>query len=290
MNKGIYTALVTPFDDNNEIDFISLAKILDKQISANVAGIVVCGTTAESPTLTAQEKEKLIDFCIAYAKPELEIWVGCGTNNTKTTIEELEVLNKKGIDGVLLSLPCYNKPNFLGLKKHIELCCTTSEHPIMLYNIPSRSGLKLSAAQLVELCQNKKIVAIKEASGNMELFFELVQKLPKVMIFSGNDPQFLMSLKLGSSGIVSVASNLFPRILNQIFVAHCSGLNMAAQKGFLHILPLLEALFVETNPVPIKYALEKFGLCSCSVRLPLGPLCNESMQKIDGVLLKLKNK
>jgi len=283
MKNGVYTALVTPFNQNNKVDYNALKKLIKIQINARVSGIVILGTTAESPTLSSREKRQIIEFVLPIVAGKLEVWVGCGTNSTATTLRTIKKLNKLPISGILLSLPAYNKPNFSGLSEHIQKCCAASMHPIMLYNVPGRTALNLSVNELIDLCTSPQIVAIKEASGNLELFHALVSKTNK-KIFSGNDPQLMESLKLGGSGIVSVASNAFPKqmvkICNLFFFRH----KAAAALSFQKLEPLLSVLFLETNPVPIKYILQKQEICSAIVRLPLGHLSEKSKNEIDEII------
>ena len=283
MKNGVYTALVTPFLKNGKIDFDALKKLINIQISAKVSGIVLMGTTGESPTLSSREKRELIEFVLPLVKDRTEIWIGCGSNCTASTIRNLKKLNKYNLDGVLLSLPAYNKPNFSGLLNHIQKCCCASRHNIMLYHVPSRTGLNLSAQQLIALCQNQKIVAIKEASGNLQLFYSLVQGANK-KIFSGNDPELFHSLALGGSGIVSVASNAIPKQIVRITNLFFSHKKKVSQTEFKQIESLLNALFIETNPVPIKYLLQKLKLCKSTVRLPLGNLSKASEQKLNDLI------
>ena len=283
MKKGVYTALVTPFSENGKIDFESLKKLIFLQIKAKVAGIIILGTTAESPTLTSRERRQIIEFAIPLTQNKIELWVGCGSNCTASTVRNLKKLNQYPINGILLSLPSYNKPNFSGLMLHIQKCCKASTHPIMLYNVPSRTSLTLSAAQLISLCQNPKIVAIKEASGNLQLLSALATNLNK-KIFSGNDPEFHQSLCLGASGIVSVASNAIPKQMVQISNLFFSGHKSKSAELFKKLEPLLSALFIETNPVPIKHLMKKLNLCSSSVRLPLGSLAPESEQILNSII------
>ena len=285
MKNGVYTALVTPFCKNNKIDYNALGAIIDAQIKANVCGVVALGTTAETPTLSAKEKKQILSFVIKKVANKIEVVAGCGTNCTATTLKEIKWLNTQQIDAILLSLPAYNKPNFSGLSEHIQKCCSASRHPIMLYNVPSRTGLNLSAEQLIDLSNNPKIVAIKEASGNLELFHTLATKTNK-KIFSGNDPQLLQSLKLGGSGIVSVASNAFPKQMTKICNLFFSRHKTASAAEFKKHELLFNAMFLETNPVPIKYILQKQGVCSSIVRLPLGQLCQKSKNEIDALLNK----
>lgn len=286
MKKGIYTALITPFDNDNNVDYVALGQIVKMQIDAGVSGIVALGTTAESPTLTNSEKEKILDFVIEAAQGKIAIVAGAGTNCSSTTIEQIEWLNTKNIDAVLLSLPAYNKPNKSGLKKHVEMCCKASVHPIILYYVPSRTGQVLSAKLLKTLCRNKKIVGIKDASGNLDLFFECTLFKKNFAVFSGNDDQFFQSLCLGGSGVVSVASNAIPKTMVQIMSLFLNGKTEQSKQLFLKHLSLIKLMFSETNPVPIKYIMQQLSLCYSNVRYPLGQLSRKNKTKTDLAIKK----
>lgn len=281
MKKGVYTALVTPFLPNGYVDFEALDRILDMQIDAGVAGVVALGTTGECPTLSANEREQIVQIVLEKCKGKCDVVVGCGSNSTARTLDEIALWNKFDVDAILLNLPAYNKPNKNGLRTHVELAATTSMHPVVLYNIPGRNALNISTSFLKELCSHPNIVGIKEASGNLDTFFEMTQTKPNFLVFSGNDPQMLQSLRLGGDGIVSVGSNLFPSAINQIFELEQNGKKAEAEALFSNALPFLNSLFLETNPVPIKYYLEKYGICSSVVRLPLGELEQTTKEAID---------
>lgn len=284
MNKGVYTALVTPFNDKYEVDYEALNTLLDNQISAGVTGIIALGTTAESPTLTTEEKLQIVDVILGKCKNKLQIFVCCGSNCTASTLQEIEIWNTYQIDGILLNLPAYNKPNKNGLEQHISLISSLSKHPIILYNVPSRTSLKLGYSELNNLCKYENIVAIKEASGDLELFSALARDKNDIVLLSGNDPQFLQSLQLGGDGIVSVASNLFPERILLIYNLMKKGKVSEAQNEFSSMEKFLSSLFWESNPIPIKYYLSKFNICSDKVRLPLGSLSEETKNKIDSLL------
>lgn len=288
MKSGVYTALVTPFCENGDIDFKSFEKLLNLQIKAKVAGIVVLGTTGENPTLDTEEKKQLVEMCIEKCKNKLNIVVGCGTNNTQTTLEEIAMWNDFPIDQLLLNLPCYNKPNFLGLLKHTELVCNLSNHPITIYNIPNRTCLDLSDETLKIICQNNKVNSIKEASGNLNTFYKTTKIKQNFKVFCGNDQLFLQTLKLGGDGIVSVASNLFPQSMNNIYNLYNLGDTQKAEEKYYGMQPFLNSLFAETNPVPIKYYMSKAGLCNPTVRLPLGPLEEKTKSDLDNIGMLIK--
>lgn len=286
MKGGVYTALITPFFENGEIDYKAFEKLLEIQIKAKVAGVVVLGTTGENPTLSVDEKIQLVDMCIEKCKNKTSVVIGCGTNNTQTTLSEIELWNSFDADQILLNLPCYNKPNLLGLLKHTELACNLSKHPITIYNIPSRTGLNLTEETLKTICLNPKVNSIKEASGNLNLFYNIAIINKKIKVFCGNDQIFLQTLELGGSGIVSVAANLFPQSINNIYNLFTSGSVKKAEEKFSQMLPFIQSLSLETNPVPIKYYMSKVGLCTPTVRLPLGPLTSKSEHELDNVFIK----
>ena len=287
MKKGIYTALVTPFA-NGKIDFEALDTILQNQIEAKVAGVVVLGTTGENPTLSEEERRMVVAFVLQKCKGKIEVVVGCGSNSTTRTLAEIEQWNQFDLDAILLCLPAYNKPNFLGLAEHVKLVCDACKHPIVVYNIPGRTALKLSERQLQAICSHPKVVGLKEASGDLELFCKTTKFKEDFLVYTGNDPQFLPSLKLGGCGAISVASNLFPKEMNTLFLLHQMGRTKEADAMFLSMQTFLDSLFLETNPVPIKYYLSLYGVCSREVRLPLGNLEQDTKKQIDAIFEKEK--
>lgn len=270
MFRGTFTALVTSFR-NGDVDFAAFEKQSEAQIAAGVTGLVVVGTTGESPTLMHDEKEELIKRTVKIARGRCKILAGTGTNSTRDAIDTTKFAEKAGVDGALLVAPYYNKPSQEGLFRHFKAIADATSLPIMLYNIPGRCSVDIgpdTVVRLAETCRN--IISIKEASGSVERVGELRRRLPKEFtILSGDDSLTLPFMSVGAVGIVSVASNLFPAEVCTLVRACESGDFKLAESLHRNLFPLFKDLFIEPNPVPVKTALGWRGLMSAEVRLPL---------------------
>jgi 4-hydroxy-tetrahydrodipicolinate synthase len=270
MFRGTFTALVTPFR-NGDVDFAALEKLTESQIAAGITGVVAVGTTGESPTLTHEEKENVIQRTVRIARGRGKVIAGTGTNSTRDAIEATKFAEKAGVDGALLVAPYYNKPSQEGLFRHFKAIAGATKLPIMLYNIPGRCSVDIlpeTVVRLAEACRN--IVAIKEASGSVERVGDLRRRLPdEFTILSGDDSLTLPFMSVGAVGVVSVASNLFPAEVCALVRACESGDYKSAQAFQRKLLPLFKDLFIEPNPVPVKAALGWRGVISGEVRLPL---------------------
>src|SRR6266481_1923930 len=270
MFRGTFTALVTSFR-NGDVDFAAFEKLVEAQIAAGITGLVAVGTTGESPTLTHEEKEKVIQRAVKIANGRCKLLAGTGTNSTRDAIEATKFAEKAGVDGALLVAPYYNKPSQEGLFRHFKAIADATSLPVMLYNIPGRCSVDIgpdTVVRLAESCRN--IVSIKEASGSIERVGELRRRLPKEFtIMSGDDSLTLPFMAVGAAGVVSVASNLFPSELCALVRACESGDLKSASKLHRKLLPLFKDLFIEPNPVPVKTVLGWRGAMSGEVRLPL---------------------
>jgi 4-hydroxy-tetrahydrodipicolinate synthase len=270
MFRGTFTALVTPFR-NGEIDEAGFGKLIETQIAASISGIVAVGTTGESPTLSHDERERVIRLAITIAKKRCIVLAGTGSNATQHAIADTKTAEKLGADGALLVAPYYNKPSQEGLFRHFKAVAEATTLPIILYNIPGRCGVDIlpdTVARLAGECGN--IVSIKEASGSVERVSELRARLPdEFTILSGDDSLTLPFMAVGAAGVVSVASNLFPTEVRALVRAYDSGDVKSAIKLHLKLFPLFKDLFIEPNPVPAKTALGWRGAISGEVRLPL---------------------
>jgi len=270
MFRGTFTAVVTPFR-NGDIDFAAFEKLVEAQIAAGITGLVAVGTTGESPTLTHEEKEKMIQRTVKIANGRCKVLAGTGTNSTHGAIEATKFAEKAGVDGALLVAPYYNKPSQEGLFRHFKAIADATSLSVMLYNIPGRCSVDIAAdtvVRLAETCRN--IVSIKEASGSVERVGELRRRLPKEFtILSGDDSLTLPFMAVGAVGIVSVASNLFPAEVCALVRACESGDYKSAEAMHRKMFPLFKDLFIEPNPVPVKTALAWRGAMSAEVRLPL---------------------
>jgi 4-hydroxy-tetrahydrodipicolinate synthase len=254
MFRGTFTALVTPFRDG-EIDWPALEGLIEEQIADAITGLVAVGTTGESPTLTADEREQVIRVTVEIAKGRCQVLAGTGSNSTSATIAATRAAEKLGVDGMLIVAPYYNKPSQEGLFRHFQAIAQATSAPIMLYNIPGRCGVDIGAETVERLAMDcANIVSIKEASGSVDRVSDLRARLPEAFtILSGDDGLTLPFLAVGAVGVVSVVSNLFP-----------------AEVGTLvQMLPLFRDLFIEPNPVPVKTALSWRGAMTAECRLPL---------------------
>jgi 4-hydroxy-tetrahydrodipicolinate synthase len=270
MFRGTFTALVTPFR-NGELDLASLEKLIDSQVAAGISGVVAIGTTGESPTLTHDEREKVIETSVRVAKERCAVLAGTGSYSTRDAVEAIVAAQKFGVDGALVVAPYYNKPSQEGLFRHFKAIADACSLRIILYNIPGRCGVDIGADTVVRLAEAcKNIVSIKEASGSVERVSELRAKLPDdFTILSGDDSLTLAFMAVGAAGVVSVASNLFPAEVCALVRCFESGDAKGAENLHRRLFPLFKALFIEPNPVPIKTALGWHGLMSTEVRLPL---------------------
>ena len=281
MFRGTYTAVVTPFH-NGAVDFAALEKLVESQIAAGITGIVAVGTTAESPTLTHDEKHEIIERTIKLAKGRCQVIAGAGTNSTRDSIEAAKFAEKAGADGALLVAPYYNKPSQEGLFRHFKAVADATKLPIMLYNIPGRCGVDIGPDTVVRLAQDcRNIVSIKEASGSVDRVAELRRRLPeKFTILSGDDGLTLPFMSVGAVGVVSVASNLFPAELCSLVRACESGDFQSAENLHRRMGGVFKALFIEPNPVPVKTALGWRHAISFEVRLPLCEMTDANQARL----------
>jgi 4-hydroxy-tetrahydrodipicolinate synthase len=269
---GAYTALVTPFSsDGSSIDWNAYEQLIAEQIDGKIAGLVPCGTTGESATLSDAEQRELARRTVLLAKGRAKVVVGTGSNNTQRTIDMSKAAVEVGADGVMLVMPAYSKPSQEGLFRHVAAVAAAVSCPIMLYNIPGRTAVELSVDTLLRIldaCPN--VVALKDASGGLIYCQELLQKAAdRVLILSGDDPLTLPAISLGCRGVVSVTSNLYPRAVSELVDEALAGRYAEAQKKNQRLFPIHRALFCEPSPQPVKAALALKGKMSGSVRLPL---------------------
>jgi 4-hydroxy-tetrahydrodipicolinate synthase len=270
MFKGTFTALVTPFR-SGEIDFEAFEHLVETQISSGVTGIVVVGTTGESPTLSHTEQERLIELTVGFVRGRCKVLAGTGSNSTRDTLVSTRRAERLRANGALVVAPYYNKPNQEGLFRHFRDVAQSTSLPLMLYNIPGRCGVDIqpeTVVRLAEECSN--IVSIKEASGSVARVSDLRARLPNAFtILSGDDSLTLPFMSVGAVGVVSVASNLFPAEVRALVEAFNSGDMKLAGQLHLKLLPVFQDLFIEPNPVPVKTALSWRGAMSGECRLPL---------------------
>src|SRR5438876_9839209 len=270
MFRGTFTALVTPFRDG-AIDTSTFEKLIEAQVAAGITGIVAVGTTGESPTLSHEEREQVIQLAVTTANKRCQVLAGTGSNATEHAVADTKMAEKLGVDGALVVAPYYNKPSQEGLFRHFKTIAEATSLSIMLYNIPGRCSVDImpeTVARLAKECRN--IVSIKEASGSVERVGELRRHLPDAFtILSGDDSLTLPIMAVGAAGVVSAASNLFPFEVCALVRACESGDLNSGAKLHRKLLPLLTDVFTEPNPVPVKTARGCRGATSAEVRLPL---------------------
>ena len=283
---GVATAIVTPFI-KDKVDYDSFATLIEWQIQSGINAIVVAGTTGESPTLSDSEHKKIIEFCVEKVNGRIPVIAGTGSNNTTHAIMLTKYACKVGADAILLVCPYYNKPTQQGLLSSYTKIASASTKPCILYNIPSRTGCNILPETIVKLSKHHNIVAIKEASGNISQITKLASLVKnKIDIYSGNDDQILPILSLGGKGVISVLSNILPKQTINICKLFFEGKIEESRKLQLKYLPLINALFCETNPIPIKTALAKMGYCKNYLRLPLVKMQKENAKKLFDLMKK----
>lgn len=271
MFKGVGTALITPFKEDQSVDFGSLKKILDHQLNNNINALIVLGTTGESPVIEYEERRKLISAVVEEAKGKVPVIIGTGSNNTKKVIENNKLAEDLKADGLLIVNPYYNKGTQASLLEHYKQISDRTSLPIILYNVPSRTGMNILPETAVRIHNNcNNIVAIKEASGDIsQITFLIAIKPDSFSVLSGNDDQTLPIMALGGDGVISVFSNPFPSEMKQITDAMLNNKLASAQKFNNKYLSMMNALFIETSPSPVKFAMHHLGLCENVLRLPL---------------------
>ncbi|MEN9226573.1 MAG: 4-hydroxy-tetrahydrodipicolinate synthase [Thermostichus sp. HHBFW_bins_43] len=281
----VLTAMVTPFTAGGDLNYDEAARLADYLVTHGSDGLVVCGTTGESPTLTWQEEFELFRVVRDAVAGRAKVIAGTGSNSTREAVEATKKAAQLGLDGSLQVVPYYNKPTQAGLYQHFKAIAEASDLPILLYNIPGRTGASLQPETVAKLAELETIVAIKEASGIMDVVSEIRRLTPpRFGIYSGDDSLTLPILSLGGGGVVSVASHLVGLQLQELIQSHSRGQHDQALAHHLRLFPLFKALFVETNPVPVKAALEMQGWRVGQVRPPLAPLQASSLQVLRQVL------
>lgn len=283
--RGVFTALVTPFNSRGEIDLDAFRRIVRDQKEAGISGVIPSGTTGESPTLTKDEKKLLIQTCLEELKgSSTQVLAGTGSNNTEETVEFSRWASEAGVAGVLVVTPYYNKPTATGLESHFTAVADAVKCEVMLYNVPGRTGVGMTPATIAKLAAHPRIRSVKEATGNVEFTSQIIDALTvagkSIDILSGDDATYLPLLSVGAVGVVSVASNLFPRAMVALQKAAETGHYEEARKIHQKYYPLFRDLFVESNPGPIKAAMAHAGWCDARLRAPLAPLSAASWETL----------
>lgn len=283
--RGCYTAIVTPFSEKGTVDEKTLRSHIDFLIGKGVAGIVPCGTTGESATLSWKEHNHVVDVALEQAKGKIQVITGAGSNNTAESLAAAKHALERGADAILCITPYYNRPTQEGLYQHFKAIATQVNIPIVVYNVPSRTGVNLLPETLERLCEFNNIIAVKEACGNILQISEIHRRCgERLCILSGDDPLTLPILACGGQGVISVVANIAPEkpitMINAFFA------NKMQEAIALHeaLLPLSMAMFIETNPIPVKTAMNLLGMNAGPFRLPLVPMSERNKAELVAVL------
>ncbi len=289
MKKTIFTgagvAIVTPMNADGSIDFETFGKLIDFQIDNGTDCIVVCGTTGESSTMTDDEHKESIRYCVERVNKRVPVIAGTGSNDTAYAIQLSKEAETLGADAVLVVSPYYNKTSQNGLIKHFTAIADAINIPVMLYNIPGRTGVNIAIDTFVELAKHENIVAVKEAGGNMDYFAKIIEACgDKLDVYSGDDGMTVPVMSIGGKGVISVLSNVMPKETHEMCKLCLE--NNFAEAGKLQIkyLGLINALFCDVNPIPVKEAMALMGLCGNTLRLPLCPTSEANIAKISAEL------
>lgn len=268
---GVATALITPFQKNS-IDYNAFAELIERQIEGGIDALLVAGTTGEGATLSYEEHHDLIAFAKERIGGRVPLLAGCGSNSTARAIELAQNACEAGADALLAVTPYYNKASHQGLILHYHAIADAATRPLMLYNVPSRTGVSLRMEEYRILAEHPNIVGVKESSGDLSLMDALISECGKDLdVYAGNDDQILSALKLGAVGGISVYSNLYPRAMSHLYRLFVNESRTLAAETQRALLPYYKALFWEVNPIPVKYLASELGLCEAEYRLPLCP-------------------
>jgi len=287
--EGVYTALVTPMTADGALDEAALRRLVDAQIEGGVNGLVPVGTTGESPTLDGEECRRVIEVVVEQARGRVPVIAGAGSNSTAEAIHYARDARSAGAAATLQVAPYYNKPTSQGFLGHFRAIADAVDLPLIVYNIPGRTGKNIDNATMLELAQHRNIVGVKEASGDIGQVMDLVSRKPAdFAVLSGDDNLVLPIMVLGGTGVISVVSNLLPREMSRFVAAALTGDWATARRRHYELLPLFKAAFIETNPIPIKAALAMKGMITESYRLPMCPLSPRNREALQATLREMK--
>ncbi len=277
----LLTAMVTPFDEEENMDLKAVETLVEHLIASGTEGIVVAGTTGESPTLTGEEKRALFEKVVRVVDGRVPVIAGTGSNNTRASIALTREAEQIGVDGIMLVAPYYNKPCQEGLYRHFRAIAEATSLPVMLYNIPGRSVVNVSVDTVVRLADVDNIVAIKEASGDLDAMAAIIERTPQdFVLYSGDDAMTIPAMSVGGHGVVSVASHVLGNDMQEMISRFVSGDIEGASELHRRLLPMMRALFQAPSPAPVKAALEMTGIPVGGVRLPLVPLNDQQREQL----------
>ena len=285
---GSCPALVTPFDQTGNINYDAFGKLIDDQINAGVDAVCVCGTTGESATMSIREHIAAVEYCVKKVDRRVKVIAGTGSNDTSAAVYLTQHAQESGADAALLVTPYYNKASQTGLIKHYEYIADRTELPLILYNVPSRTGVSFTAETYKVLSQNPKINGVKEASGNFSLLAHTRHLCgDDFYIWSGNDDQVVPMMALGAKGVISVASNIIPEVMVKMSHLCLENDFEAASKIQIEYMDLIDALFIEVNPIPIKAAMNLMGMEAGTLRLPLCDMTEKNLEILRQSMIRM---
>ncbi len=292
MFKGTGTALITPFKSDQCVDIEALRKIVHQQLNGGVDALIVLGTTGESPVIKLEERKKIIATVVEETKGSVPVIIGTGSNDTAQVVENNKLAEESGADGLLIVNPYYNKGTQESLVEHYKFIASKTKLPIILYNVPSRTGMNILPETSVKIhSECKNVIAVKEASGSISQIAHLISIKPdSLSVLSGNDDQTLSIMASGGDGVISVFSNPYPAEMKQITDAVLSNKMNLARELNNKYLSMMNSLFVETSPAPVKYVMHKLGLCENVLRLPLLKATGKTEELLDKEMQKIKSK
>jgi len=288
MFKGSFVAMITPFTESGKVDEKGINELVEFHIKNGTDGIVPCGTTGESPTLSHEEHKRVVEITIKAVSGRIPVIAGTGSNSTREALELTSHAKEAGADGALIVVPYYNKPTQKGLYLHYKEIADNVDIPIIVYNVPSRTGVNLLPETLAKLAELENIVAVKEASGNLEQMTQIVELCgDKITLLSGDDKLILPVLSIGGKGVISVVANIIPADVANMVREFEKGNYRTAQDIFISkVYPLSSAMFYETNPIPVKTSVRLMGLPAGNLRLPLTPMIDDNLAKLKSDLVK----
>ena len=288
--KGLGVALITPFLEDGSVDYKSLIRLVEYQLNNGADFFCILATTGETPTLTAEEKQKIKDLIVDLVGGRVPILMGCGGNNTAAIVHELQTGDFRGVDGILSVCPYYNKPSQEGLYQHFKTIAAATQLPVVLYNVPGRTGVNMTAATTVRLAHDcPNIVAIKEASGNLEQVDEIIKNKPQSFdVISGDDSLTFPMVSCGAVGVISVIGNALPREFSKMIRLQMKGEYDGARKIHHRFTDLFSLLFVDGNPAGVKCMLSEMGYIENRLRLPLVPTRISTLQRMSEIMKELK--
>jgi len=288
MFNGALSALITPFRDG-AVDVAAMREIIEWQIQSGVDGLVACGSTGESATLSHAEHEQVIRLVVEQARRRVPVLAGTGSNSTAEAIRLTAFAREVRADGALMISPYYNKPTQEGIYKHYKMVAASVDLPLIVYNIPGRTGSNILPETFARMCDIKQVAGIKEASGSMDQVSDILKLCgDRLTILSGDDSATLPLMAIGAKGVIATITNVMPREMHELAAAGLAGDFERAREIHFKMLPLMRALFLETNPIPVKQACAFMGKCSNEVRMPLTPMSPAPAERLRGVMKELR--